>query len=242
LAIADIDAVGELQRGVSLTHVRALLGPDPRHQFTSRVGGAEYVCVSYAFGKPHARFYFVFKDGKLEKITEPPPFRFQSVPFRGGQLEKTLPVDPEARVGEVMRAADLRGPALRASLAARLPRGSSSFMALSPFTSLAPQVAASEPRRAKEFSRNEQLAKDLDAGKVSLGDSRETVDAAFGVPLRTTEAGERIVCGYGAAEPLPMVPPAYLFSPVDVHFESGRAVSVFGNDFVNTIDGVRPKQ
>ena len=39
-----------------------------------------------------------------------------------------------------------------------------------------------------------------------------------------------------------MVNPAYLFSPIDVHFEYGRAVAVFGEEFVNSVDGVRPKQ
>jgi hypothetical protein len=75
-----------------------------------------------------------------------------------------------------------------------------------------------------------------------LGDSREAVDAALGQPLRTSEAGGRTICVYGSTEPLPMVNPAYLFSPIDVHFEYGRAVAVFGNDFVNSVDGVRPKQ
>jgi hypothetical protein len=242
LAVSNVDGVAQLQRGVSLDHVRGLLGEDSRHQFTSRTGGGEYVCLSYAFGEPYARLYFLFRDGKLQSITEPPPLPFQTVPYQGGRLEKRLPVDPEARMGEVMRAADLSGPALRASLAARLPEGRKSFAVLPAFRSVAPQVAANEPRRRKEFSRNEQLAKSLDAGKIRLGDGRETVAAVLGAPLRTTESGERIVCGYGNTEPLPMVPPAQLFSPVDVHFESGKAVAVFGNDFVNTIDGVRPKE
>ena len=61
LAGSSIDAVADLGRGVSLDHLRALLGQEPRHQFTSRLGASEYVCVSYAFRQPYTHFYFVFR-------------------------------------------------------------------------------------------------------------------------------------------------------------------------------------
>lgn len=242
LAVSQIDAVAELPRGMSLDHLRALLGQEPRHQFTSRVGASEYLCVSYAFGEPHARLYFVFKEGKLEKIMEPPPSPTRTVPYQGAWGQQRLPVDPEVRVAEVMQAGDMSGQPLRASLAARLPKGGKSFNVLPAFGVLAPHFAATEPLRRKQYRRNEQLAKHFDARKVRLGDSREQVDSAFGPPLQTTQAGGRTVCVYGSTEPLPMVSPPYLFSPIDVHFESGRVVALFSNDFVNTIDGVRPKQ
>ena len=110
------------------------------------------------------------------------------------------------------------------------------------FLMVAPLVAASEPRRQTEYLRNERLAKYFDAGKVAFGDSRAKVEAAFGQPLRAIESGRKMVCGYGNAEPLNMVAVSYLFSPIDVHFDADRVVGVFGNDFVNTVDGVRPKQ
>jgi hypothetical protein len=239
---SQIDAVAELGRGVSPDHLRALLGRDSRHQFTSRVGANEYLCVSHAFGAPHARLYFVFKDGKLEKITEPPASPTRTVPYQGASLEQRLPVDPEARIAEVMLAPDISGQPLRAALAARLPRRGNSSTVLPAFRANAAPFAASEPRRRREYLMNERLAKHFDARKVRLGESREQVDGALGQPLQTARAGGRTVCVYGSTEPLPMVAPAELFSPIDVHFESGRAVAVFGNDFVNTVEGVTPKQ
>src|SRR5688572_21503502 len=91
VAVSHVNAVAELPRGVSLHHLRALLGQEPRHQFTSRVGDSEYLCVSYAFGEPHARLYFVFRDGNLAKITDPPPTPTRTVPYQGARLEQRLP-------------------------------------------------------------------------------------------------------------------------------------------------------
>jgi hypothetical protein len=240
LATPHIDVVAELERGVSLDRVRAVLGQEPRHQFTSRVNSEEYLCVSYAFGEPYARLYFLFRDGRLEKITEPPPFAYQTAPYRGATLEKRLPVDPHVRVAEVMQAPDLGGTRLRRALAARLPKGRESSNVVPAF--VAERMAADEPARRKQYARNEQRATHFDGRRVRIGDSLGQVTDALGQPLQSAAAAPRSVRVYGSTEPLPMVNHAYRFSPVEIHFEHDRVVAVFGNDFVNTLDGKMPKQ
>src|SRR5258705_9681279 len=68
LGVANISA-GERYAQIQ----QALAGPGT-HEFTLKVDNGPLLCVSYAFGHPENRLYFVMKDDHMIKITRPPPF------------------------------------------------------------------------------------------------------------------------------------------------------------------------
>src|SRR3954464_10857030 len=74
-------AIRALPRSIPLARVEAALGTEHRLQFHEHLEGADYLCISYSFSKPYVKLYFLFQDGILVKVSEPPPFAYQVVPF-----------------------------------------------------------------------------------------------------------------------------------------------------------------
>lgn len=232
--VVTVEALADLPRGITLDELQGIMATPPRHQFTARIDGGERLAVSYAFGETWARLYFVFRNGKLEKIVEPPPSEYKQVPYKGGILELKRPVDAEKRLEVVLAAPDLAGAQPAAAIRGKLPKRSRPpINVLPPFEPVPPVPAAARPRIVKNYQRNLELARRFDPFKLKLGMTPAAVDREFGEPLRLEgDGGPQPSRVYDSDEEV-SVNPEYAFSPVAVVFEKDAATRIFSNDFVD---------
>ena len=114
--------------------VEGTLGSEHRLQFHVLIKSMDCLCLSYAFSNPSDVLYFVFKNGKLDRISEPPPFDYRLIDsavetpeWKGGKISIRAPVDPWARMDLVLTSRDLSGQAAVDSVLRRCPQDRSSL-------------------------------------------------------------------------------------------------------------------
>lgn len=215
----------ELKRGISFAQFTNGLGAPPTHEFTLRRGSNIVRCVSQCIDKPFQKYYFVFVDGRLTTVCEPPPFDYTTVPYRGARLEVRKPWKPEERVEQVMQSNDLTGTALLQSIDRR-KRPSRTGPAQFP-----PGIASrfsSEAERANKALK--VVAQRFDPIKVALGDGLEAVEAQFGSSHHAETLLNRHErrC-YGSPRH-----GVNIEVWVMVGFNDGKVVEIFSDDFFDT--------
>src|SRR6185503_10273083 len=77
----DDSSLLKISAGAKLDEVSSVLSKSYRHQFTIARDHDTFICVSYAFGKPYVRLFFLFKNDKLVKIVKPVTFEYDLVPY-----------------------------------------------------------------------------------------------------------------------------------------------------------------
>jgi len=100
-------ALTNLNRGISLAELKIQTGCEPQHQFTARLGSNDVSCVKLSFEPPRGRLYFLFRNGKLASIQQPPKAEFVMATYRGKPWEKPKPIHPEEQMHKVIQGKDL---------------------------------------------------------------------------------------------------------------------------------------
>ena len=227
-----IAEIASLHVGMMRADVERLLGGNGLHQFSARLPEGDFQCVSYAFGKPHVYYYFLFRVDELERITLPPPFEVELVPYRNVHLETRKPLNAEKRISEVLQAEPLSGGQLVTSLRSVLSGQTESINVLPAFIVAGPQFAKAEKSIQADYQRNELLAQKFDPEKIKLGDAEGRLVLDYGLPLiisTNQQNGIRLYC-FGSDEPL-RVNPAYRFSNLAVIVANGFVARIFSHDF-----------
>ena len=227
--------LANLRKGLEREQVHKLLGSSGTHQFTARLDDGDYECVSYSFEKSFMRYYFVFKDGSLDRIIKSPPFEVEEKPYLGVSREVKKPVQQEKRLREVFAEESLFGERLVAALERELSELSGStrsFNVLPAFLLASKEFTQAEDKIGAAYRRNAALAAKFDPARVKLGDREDDLRPIYGTPLSVMEdyAGKTRTYRFGSNEPL-RVNPAHRFSGVVVVVENGIVVRIFSHDF-----------
>ncbi len=200
------EALAAFKTGTKGAEVEKVLG-EGRHQFTTAQDGHLVTTRSYSFEEPYIRLYFVFREGKLDRIVEPPPKDVDVVPFMGGTraIERTL--DPYLRMEAVFQGPNIEGEELVRWLRVNTRKRSKSYNVVPAFILTAPLLAVAAPEMAKEYRRNTELAQKYDPEKVQIGMSKVEVAKQFGEPLQIASRKERLSHVYGDHAKLNSVSP-----------------------------------
>src|SRR5262245_8491198 len=81
-----VDSLLHLERGLSQEKVEEIFGTPARHEFSTKIDGRLLRCVSFSFDSK-GRYYFVFTNDVLGKISAPPRFEFRRVPYENSWAE-----------------------------------------------------------------------------------------------------------------------------------------------------------
>ena len=225
------EIVIHLQRGISENDLQATLRTPPTHEFTARTPTNVIRCVSYCFGKPRLKYYFVFFDGTLAKVCEPPPFEYGFVPYKGAKLSVRKPWTPEERMLAVLRSLDLQGEAFEQSLTRRdVAKASRSKNVLPAFFIVAPAWIATAPIRGLNRLQVESLADKFAPDRIHLGMQASEVEKRFGDPKTTDNLDDGREIRYYGSPKLGVNPLLW----VSVVFEGDRVIRIFSDDFFDT--------
>ena len=235
----DLDAVASLTRGMSLREVESTLGREHGVQFHALKRSDEYLCISYAFCRPDILLYLVFKNGKLDRITEPAPFAIRQVAYDGEAPEGTgtmvprrVPQDPWQRMAGVLSAADISGQAALESVVRRCPRGETAIAIVPATIIAAPLLPFMLAGGAHEFHTSRASMARCDPLRVDMAASSHDVLDLFGVPLRSGEVNGLLVdtfCVDHHLDPATATDVAPSFNVVYDNFAKVRYV--FAGDF-----------
>jgi len=222
--------VSNISAGQSYGQVQQALAGPGTHEFTLMVDNEHLLCVSYAFGHPANRFYFVMQHDRLIRLTRPPPFanRIKTDPD-GARVSVLLPVNPEDRLKDVMSSDNLLGRDLKQEI---YGGASATPSNLGPAAGLVGMVnAAGRAEVERQYKRNGELKRHFDPFVIDLGMTADQVVAHYGEALQTeTSSDGSIIAVYGKREDLPEVNDD-LFSWLLVKYQDNRVASVYSHDF-----------
>ncbi len=231
---ADILSV---TNGQSLAEVKAILGSAARHEFTVSATGSEYLLIGcFADIGSGVNVLFLFRDGILTKIPEWVPFDMVEVPYRGTTCRMIKPWDvgDMTRIDKTIAARAKTSEQLRDYFNSFQPdrRTSGEPANIMPAFLLTGYFQKMAPRMRLDYETNEQLRKQYDGCRVSLGMDIEQVDGLFGKPLRSFQAKNGCLAKiYGDTRHLE-IDSQYRFSCVAVVFDdAGRVAAVLSHYF-----------
>jgi outer membrane protein assembly factor BamE (lipoprotein component of BamABCDE complex) len=78
---SDFERIASVKRGMPRQEVVATLGQAMTHEFTKSIDGALIECGRCRFGPDHLAWYYVFRDGRLERVVEMPYPTFATETF-----------------------------------------------------------------------------------------------------------------------------------------------------------------
>jgi len=229
-----------LSRGISLEQLVAQTGTKPRHQFSAFLGTNEFLCVRIIFEKPKGPLYFLFKDGKLLAIKDPPKVEFETKYYADGTPQKTpKPIDTEKRVNEILESQALSPTDILERLRRWAADGAGAGKGKEPWNILPAILIASPFMLAKSPSINQaneeakRLAATFDPFKVRLGMGTNEVRELFGEPAQRINFSSNCLWHiYGADLPAQASvrnPPVWIL----VAFCDGRVNRIFSDVFVD---------
>lgn len=240
---SEFQRIESVKRGMSRQEVTATLGQVPTHEFTRSVDGAVIECGCCRFGPDHLAWYYIFRDGRLERVVEMPYPTFATETLaNGSRYERRVTEDPMARLARTYAAPDLLAEgAMDASLERRLhaPRGESNLAPILPI--LLPLAEAdarrNAPERARQQELNRRLFEKLDGWKIPIGTAMRDVVAALGDgrPLESIERG--VVRLLWVPEGgLTLIDGRVRVAPLLVQFREERVEMVLGGCFAPVVD------
>jgi hypothetical protein len=237
--LGDIDRLKAVARGMTVQEVEGVLGPEHRLQFHAMVASADVLCLSYAFCTPYDLLYFVFKDGTLARIAEPPPFAYQDIDYTGDRpewkgttLSIRVAVDPWQRMGRVLAAPDLSGQAAVASISRRCPQDHAAMAIIPACIIAAPLLPFSLAGRANEYRINRGTQRRYDPQRIVLASTIAEVLELFGAPLKSGEVNGLLVDTFGIDNHLSLIDPSDVAPFFDVVYDKfGKVRDVFCDDF-----------
>jgi hypothetical protein len=189
--------------------------------------------VAYQFDN-YSRYYFVFTNDGLARITLPPRFEHELSPWERGKRATWKSNEPGERIEVVLQALDLDREALAATIEHSVklnqqPKGMDNALPAAGIVGVigAPVIA---PRKAVERSEIRKLAAQFNPYRVRLGTTLSEVEQMFGQPHRVEQMEDHSETRYYGSPKF-----GVQLSPfwVAVSFEKERVVSVFSDDFFN---------
>jgi hypothetical protein len=237
--LGDIDRLKAVARGMTVQEVEGALGPEHRLQFHALVASADMLCLSYAFCTPYDLLYFVFKDGTLARIVEPPPFAYQNIAYSGDRPELTgttisirVAVDPWQRMGRVLASPDLTGQAAVDSITRRCPQDQASMAIIPACIIAAPLLPFYLAGRANQYRLNIATQRRYDAQRIALASTIAEVLGLFGAPLKSGELNGLLVDTFGIDHHLSLIDPSDVVPFFDVVYDKfGKVRDIFCDDF-----------
>lgn len=239
---AEFQRIASVKRGMPRQEVVSTLGQAPTHEFTKSVAGAVIECGRCRFGPDHLAWYYVFRDGRLERVVEMPYPTFATETLAGGsRFERRVTEDPTDRLARTYAAPDLLAEgAMVASLERRLhaPRGESNLAPILPvlIPMLEAEARRNAPERARQQELNRSLFEKLDGWKIPIGTSMRDVVAALGDGRRLDSEELGVVRLLWVPEgDLSMIDGRVRVSPLLVKFREERVEVVLGGLFAPVV-------
>jgi len=235
----NTSALTNLGRGISLADLSAKTGAQPQHQFAAQLGTNELLCVKLLFQHPRGRLYFVFQNGRLAAVHDPPRVESETYGYFG-KTPRTRPnrVDPEDKMNTVLLSPDLS----HSEIGERLEQWSRNEAVASKgqepnvlpaFIIIAPLWLANTPSIMRANDEARKLTAKLDAFKIKLGMKTNETMALFGEPTQIALPSTNCILHiYGSRFPAKA---SGHHSPnwVTVRFCDGEATRVFSHDFID---------
>ncbi len=179
------DDIPVVEKGITVDQLRAVLqeatGPrfsHPKHQFTVWHGGNRVTCL-IAKVHPKAAYYFVFVEGTLETIVEPPAVEFDVIEGKDRSLtmvRKSVSLEELEKL--VLQSEGLSSEEFIASAKKKIVASREARRALEPN----PILMLFPTREDRpNYRRHTELMQKYDATKIQLGMLPEKVEEVFGL-------------------------------------------------------------
>lgn len=232
-----VGVLTNLPRGISLNGLTVKTGVRPQHQFSARKGTNELLCVKLLFHHPRGSLYFVFQNGSLTKVTEPPRVEFETFGFYG-KTPRTRPkmIDPEEKMNSVLLSHDLSPSEIMERLEQwsqneKVASKGQEPNVLPAFIITAPLRLAEIPSVMHANDEARKLAATFDALKIKVGMTTNETVVLFGEPTRIVPSNTNCILHvYGSRLPAKASvhnPPSWVI----VIFCNGESTRVFSHDF-----------
>ena len=233
-----VDGLTNLARGITLAELETKLKIKPLHQFSAQIESNQFLSVSIPFEKPRGSFYFLFRNGQLLAITDPPKVEFETKQsFNGVPWKTPKAVEPEDKMNRVIQGQDLSA----ADILERVKqwrqnetiasKGKSPLNILPAVLVVSPFFLAKTPAIRRARNKSDELTERFDAFKIGLGMSQDETKNLFGDPVRRFPAGSNcvtLVFGSDMPPNAPVhVPPVW----ISIDYRDDKAIQVFSHDF-----------
>jgi len=202
------------------------------------------MCVKLSFERPRGRLYFLFRNGKLASIQQPPKAEFVMATYRGKPWEKSKPIHPEEQMYKVIQGKDLSPGEIVDQIEEWSKNETLASRGKEPMNILPIVIATAplfEPKIVRAESEAASLAEKFDPFKIKLGMTTNETQAVFGEPeLRIAGLTNRVEHVYGS-KLSPFAPGITPSVWVSVIFQDGEVTRVFSHDFFDKrlVNGVR---
>ena len=232
--VSKVENIKKLRFDMSQSEVEDLLGKDFRYQFKTFKDNAKYECISWFFIKRRSMYFFIFKDGKLVSIVEPPHGKSKIVKkIYNGKMRnfrESVFCDPIERINNTLNIKSLSLNEFQLMINKRIPKKLSSF---NPFLYIGYAIFAlgSSSRMRKDYKTNFQLLKKYCLNRVLLGNSLNNVKMIMGTPRRVRETGKQKIFIYGEKKKL-KISLRIKFSWLAIVFTNNKVSCVFNNYFL----------
>ncbi|MCK4981792.1 MAG: hypothetical protein KAS17_02660 [Victivallaceae bacterium] len=198
--ISKVENIQKLKFGVSQDEVENIFGKNFRYQFKILKNNAKYECISWFFIKRRSRYFFIFKNGKLVSIVEPPIGKLRIVKkYYAGKMrnfQERVFSNPIERVNSTLNIKSLSLNEFQLMINKRIPK---KLKPINPFISLTFSIFVSNAfsQMKKDYKTNFQLLKKYCLDKVLLGNSLNDVKMIMGTPCSMRETEKRKIFIYG---------------------------------------------
>lgn len=231
---SEIDKVENIQKlrfGMSQAEVENIFGKDFRCQFKILKNNTKYECISWFFVKRTNMYFFIFQNGKLVSIIEPPIGKSRIVEkYHMGRvirIQESVFTDPITRINDTLNIKSLSLTDFESIIDKRIPAKRSPVepLLLDTFSKF---VKGSSSQMKKDYEINFQLLKKYCPDKISLGNSLDNIKTVMGTPYIVKETKEQKIFIYGENKRL-KVNHMMKFSWVAVVFENNKVSCAFSN-------------
>lgn len=227
--------LASLKHGMTQQEVENALKARGSHQFTALRSNTIIRCIAYCRSDKWGMYYFVFTNGRLTSICEPPPFEMRTVPYGDSLLNIRVLGDPEVRIDKVLNAKDVIGPSLTAALETKEPNAppkSSADPGLTAAYLLTKKLLSNKEKdkeRAKEYKL---LLEKYDPFKVRIGSIAQDIEVHLGKPQIVEAMNEkREMRYYGSVEYGKTAIRELMW--ISLVYDENKVVRVFSDEFIN---------
>ena len=217
-----------LERGISQDQLERRLEARPRHEFTVIADARRVRCVSYFFVDVGLRYYCVFTNDVLGKVSLPPRFKHEVGAWEHGKRATWDTHDPWERVRVVMGAPALDREGLMASVDHRPQRAAFDQAlpgAVAAGALFAPALLAQHLSDARGVAGGERR---FNPYRASPGMTIAEVDNLFGKEALSEMDPAGVETRYYGSKLLGVRDPRLW---VVVCFKAGRTIGIFSGDF-----------
>ncbi len=207
-----------------------------RHQFTiKKKDGSVYVfadCwIDAGQGK---RMFFLFKDGRLLKISDYIPREMEEAPYKGTTWRrvKSWDIEDMSYIEKNINAPALSYNEIRNQLNQKSANYGEEPANIMP--AFFPYSIIMSFKAKKDYLINQKLRKKFNGFLARPGMSIEEIDALYGKPLKIFATNKNHVVHIYGQKIVLDINPQYKFSNIAVVFDNdGKVVKVFSHDFFN---------